>query len=354
MRAVYNRANRVFVLDSDLLATTGTRNNLFDQEFLARITASSWVRRYWTLQEALLAKNLLFRFAEEAIRIIDPPDQKENLYLHFYDNEIGYYANNDDFMARGRALSFSEQDKVEDIWSSLGGRSTSHRADELICVATLLDMDLGKLLDVDEEARMAQLWKMYTELPLGVLCRPAEKLDDPAVPWAFANISDCTTLIAPRTVTATQQNGVLRFAHHGFFIAEQLRHTSSSIIAGKIDMDIYFIRQNLKSNNKSWTGIDFTSAKARFAVVLGQNRPEVINGCLGALIQVKTEDVDRMRSNNALNGRYLRAVSIVKKGSTFDVVTAPGAETIDRETTYSGTWIPPQQEWEVHGHAGRL
>ena len=103
MRAVYNRANRVFVLDADLLVTKGTRNSLSDQEFLARITASSWVRRYWTLQEALLARKLVFELADEAIQIIDPPDQKENIYLHFYDNEIGYYANNDNFMQRVRA-----------------------------------------------------------------------------------------------------------------------------------------------------------------------------------------------------------------------------------------------------------
>lgn len=355
MRTVYSRANRVFVLDADLLATPGNRTSLSDQEFLARITASSWARRYWTLQEALLAKNLLFQFAEEAIRIIDPPDQNENVYLHFYDNDIGYYANNDDFMLRRRASTYSEHDKVESIWSSLGGRSTSHRADELICVATLLDMDLGKLLELDEQDRMAQLWKMYTELPLGFLCRPAEKLEDPAVPWAFANISDCTTLIAPRVVTATQHSGVLRFAHHGFFVPEQLQHTPNSIIAVKIDTEVYFVRQNLRSNNKSWSGIDFTSAGARFAIVLGQNHPAPIEACLGALIQVRTEDVDRMQSNGALKGRYLRAVSVVKKESSWDVGTpVPGPDTVDREIIYSGTWIPPQQEWVIHGSTSEV
>ena len=348
MRAVYSRANRVFVLDADLLATRGTRNSLSDQEFLSRITASSWVRRYWTLQEALLAKNLLFQFADEAIRIIDPPDQTENLYLHYYDNEIGYYANNDDFMARRRTLHYSEHDKVNDVWSSLEGRSTSHRADEPICVATLLDMDLGKLLDVEEEARRAQLWKMYTELPLGFLCRPAEKLEDPAVPWAVANMLDCTGALAPRIVAATQQSGVLRFVHHGFFIPEQLRHTPVTMIAVKIDTDIYFIRQNLRNNNKSWSGIEFTSPEARFAIVLGQNSPVAFEACLGALVQVRTEDASRVTVKDALKGRYLRAVSIVKQGSDYDISTVE-ERTIDREKIYSGMLIPSEQEWEVRG-----
>lgn len=353
MRAVYNRANRVFVLDADLLATSGTRESLSAQEFLARITASSWVRRYWTLQEALLAKNLLFQFADEAIRIIDPPDQKENIYLHFYDNEIGYYANNTDFMMRNRALSSSEHDKVESIWSSLGERSTSHKADELICVATLLDMDLGKLLDLDEEKRIAPFWKMYTEFPLGVLCRPAEKVDDPAVPWAFANISDCATLVPPTIVTATQRNGILRFSHHGFVISEQLRHTPALVVTVKIDEDIYLIRQNLRSSNKPWSGIDFTAVGTRFAVVLGQNRPETITACLGALIQVPTEDFDGTSPENVLKGIYLRAVSVVKAGSDFDIITAE-MQAIDRETTYNGLWIPSQQQWEVHSHVGEV
>jgi hypothetical protein len=302
-----------------------------------------------------LAKNLLFQFAEEAVRIIDPPDQRENLCLHFYDNEIGYFANETDFMMRTRALGCSEHHKVESIWSSIGGRSTSHKADELICMATLLDMDLGKILDLNEGDRMAPFWKMYTEFPLGVLCRPAEKLEDPAVPWAFAHIRDCATMVPPTIVTATQWNEELRFAHHGFFIPEQLQHTPASTIAVRIDTDIYFIRQNLRSNNKSWSGIDFTSSGARFAIILGQNRPEVIEACLGALIHIRTEDVSRAPSKNALKGRYLRAVSVVKKGSNWDVGTPlPGAETIDREKIYRGTWIPPQQEWEVHGHAGEM
>ena len=353
MRAGYNRANRVFVLDADLLATPGTLNSLSNQEFLARITASTWVRRYWTLQEALLTKNLLFQFAEEAIRIIDPPDQTENLYLHFYDNEIGYFANNTDFMMRNRALSCSEHHKVESIWSSLGGRSTSHKADELICVAALLDMDLGKLLDLDEADRMASFWKMYKEFPLGVLCRPAKKLEDPTVPWAFTHISDCATMVPPTSFPATQQDGVLRFSHHGFFISERLQHTPTSIIAVKIDADIYLIRQNLKGNNKSWSGIDFRAEGAQFAIVLGQNTQEAIFPCLGALIQVRTEDVGRVPSEKILKGTYLRAVSIIKKGSEFDILTAE-MQMIDRETIYSGTWIPPQQEWEVHGHTGEV
>lgn len=353
MRAVYNRANRVFVFDADLLATRGTHSSLSHQEILARVTASSWIRRYWTLQESLLAKKLLFQLAEEAVRIIQPPDQTETLYLHFYDNEIGYYAMDDNFMMRYRTGNHSELQKIARVWSSITGRTTSHQADEVICVATLLDMDLGELLDLDEDARVGQLWRMYTEFPLGVLCRPAEKLEDPKQPWALAHMSDCAMIPSPTFVPVTQRNGVLQFQHHGLVIPQQLLRSPTSIIAVTIDGEAYFIRENLKSNNKSWEGIDFTSTVSRFAVVIGQNSPREIDGCLGALIKVKAEDVARIGRAEVLEGQYLRAVSVVKKGSQFDVTPTAGRGTVedtDRETIYHGTWLLSEQEWEIRGY----
>lgn len=53
MREVYTKAERVLVLDAELLASTADGTY---EEINMRIQSSRWIRRLWTLQEAVLAK----------------------------------------------------------------------------------------------------------------------------------------------------------------------------------------------------------------------------------------------------------------------------------------------------------
>ena len=65
MRKVYKHANRVLVLDADLLVTSIQHvagNNEMTLGVLARTIASKWQRHAWTLQEGVLTKRLWFHF----------------------------------------------------------------------------------------------------------------------------------------------------------------------------------------------------------------------------------------------------------------------------------------------------
>lgn len=53
MRAVYARANRVLVFDSDLTRIVGDPS---EEEIRMRIFLSTWNRRLWTLQEFVLGR----------------------------------------------------------------------------------------------------------------------------------------------------------------------------------------------------------------------------------------------------------------------------------------------------------
>lgn len=347
MRSVYSRANRVLVLDSSLLNTPGTLETLSASEVVARISASPWLRRYWTLQEALLARIIFYQFAEEAFRILEPPDH------HFYDDEVRYCVDSPELDMRRNYLDTSETARVRSVWSSLYTRSTSHGGDEAICVATLLDMDVRKLLLADTSSRINRLWSMYTEFPLGVLCRPAEKLNDPTQPWAFSHMTDCALVPTPTLVPVVQRNKALHFSHHGCIISEPIQQTPIGLIAVELGGEHYFIRQNNKNGNLSWNGINFTSSGTRLAVVLGQSEPEPISGCLGALVSLAVVDGSAVHGDGVLKGRYLRAVSIMKKGGVFDQRPTPPwslDEEKEKGKVYKAAWTRPDQRWEIRGH----
>lgn len=61
MREVYTHAERVLVFDADLMASTAEASY---EELNMRIPCSRWIRRLWTLQEAVLAKRLIYQFKE--------------------------------------------------------------------------------------------------------------------------------------------------------------------------------------------------------------------------------------------------------------------------------------------------
>lgn len=349
MRAVYNRANRVLVLDSDLLGAQGTATTLSSEEVLARISASTWVRRYWTLQEGLLAKNLYFQFAEDAFQISSPSNMNENILLHHFDNEVAYYANSTDFRMRSRSSITTTSQRVRDIWSSLENRVASHSNDEPLCIATLLDMDVGQLLDPELPGgrRAERLWGMYKAIPLGVLCTPAEKLLPPAPPWALAHMKDCTRAIPPTSVAAHQIHGKLSFSHHGLIVTDQLKRQPVGLFAVVAENDTYYIRKNVKNGNKSWNSLDLVSPHARLGIVFGQDGLERISGCVGALISLTEGHWNRGR---VMKGHYLTAVSIIMEGGFFDEAANPPwteAEIHEKELVYAAQWTPARQEWEV-------
>ena len=65
MASVYAAAVQVLVLDSELCQCT--TDSVSATDILARIWASSWMTRSWTLQEGVLARECVYQFADAAI-----------------------------------------------------------------------------------------------------------------------------------------------------------------------------------------------------------------------------------------------------------------------------------------------
>jgi hypothetical protein len=324
MKTIYRRANRVIVLDAELLATPGMPES---EEVLARITASHWIRRLWTLQEAVLGKIIYYQFADMSFKV---DRVHENLNVKWFDNEVAYYAASFDFDWRTLVRALPGVLRTKFVWSALESRCVSRTEDQPLCVAILLDMDLPRLLSVPPTDRTRELWKMFDAIPAGLLFLPGEKLDDIGFGWALKSFVACSGSVSPAAHPAFLTPEGLSLTLHGITLNHCMESSRSAVIAINLEGRKYYIRQNLKRNNRSWEDLDFTGMQ--LAIILGQepprpgsSEPPVLNAALGALVEVLEQKDD------TIVVRYIRAVSVIGEGTNADVYPNPVWSDIEKE-----------------------
>ena len=327
MQNVYKSANRVLVLDADLLRAQISASNpdshvAIREDVSALITVSTWSKRFWTLQEGVLPKRLWFQFANDAYekRYLSKCTD-ENVSEFFYDSEVGAACDETDYHWRQGFPTRSKVSQVSTVWSALKNRAASNENDIPICVAILLDMDVQKIVEAPN--RVKTLWEMYKVIPAGLFCFPAPKLLEKHLRWALKHLEMCGGTPSPRLQPAYITSQGVSITLHGLTFHISPEHQPQSLIPVFFNGQTYFIRQNLMNENEPWTSpipdlsIDF-SCTTHLGVILGQDlddnlgsRPPLV-AALGALVAiVKSEE-------ETLVVTYLRAVSIVAKGSTFD------------------------------------
>ena len=327
MRKVYNRANRVLVLDSDLMSTEIpqlSQSAMVCEEPVTRITMSNWSQRFWTLQEGVLANFLYFQFQNQAIwrpQLSELTDENEVEFC--FDNEISYYSSDMDYSWRSGGLVNSRLLQIMQVWRSLARRVTSLPEDMPVCVATLLDISVEKILNVPKEERELKLWGEYGMVPAGVLMHIGPKFEDPRYCWAPRSLEECSRLPQPATVPLHITDDGCEVSLHGFQIDLPHETLPKAVIAFRFDNHVYYIRQNQKFGNKAWKGIDFARHK-KLGIILAQIPPQdpdirpPLVGALATMLSVVGE-----REDGALLVHYLRAVSVMKEGSQFDKYPNP-------------------------------
>ncbi|KAB5513500.1 hypothetical protein GE09DRAFT_629805 [Coniochaeta sp. 2T2.1] len=158
---VYSEAWVTIVLDEELLAVPAPDSKA---EKAARILSSSWMRRLWTLEEALLGSiGLCYAFADRIVQHGEVAGYREP-DCHPFEKAIT------------RDLSGGIRRTISAMWSvkweeghrllvllqACCYRATSRPADELICLSSLLDLDVSQLWDVgtDEHERERAFYTM--------------------------------------------------------------------------------------------------------------------------------------------------------------------------------------------------
>lgn len=209
MSRTYSEAEKVLVLDGrcvGLAAGARSPGNHVEirpaEEVLSLIITSAWMRRLWTLQEGLLAKQLLIMFSEGPIdvknfiagtRAQETPEGPGELVRR----QLGSAVFNISMLQESR-LSRSERLRI--VWNASIGRSATRPGDVSLCLAAALDIDAALLHDKQEDDRAALF---YSLIPgdhgalLQVAIDPSfvfsgqEKLSTPGYRWADKYL--CTT-----------------------------------------------------------------------------------------------------------------------------------------------------------------
>ncbi|KAF5263356.1 hypothetical protein FOXYS1_5893 [Fusarium oxysporum] len=175
MADTYREAKVVLVLDSGILATSSTMDRT---EILLRVCMSHWMRRLWTFQEAVLAKDLHFKLSDAAVPIMSVvPEFKEQLVDPILTG-LGFAL---------AILAMRAQNQVfgvTDIARAIQWRSTSKMADETLAIAGLLNTSASMLASAAPSDRIRLLLLAIRKLPKSFPFLQGEKLQTPGFRWA--------------------------------------------------------------------------------------------------------------------------------------------------------------------------
>ena len=178
---------RVLVLDADLQRTS---KNCSRTELATRIMASGWMRRLWTLQEAVMSGKQA-NAAKVDIQFLDGAIEFNQIAGRSVKNR--YHA---EAAIASVTSAFPQYLTRESTFVFLAGglryRTTSRKEDEAICLASILGFDqygtAAILNEITAAARMQKLYTLIENIPASVLFNRSRKLGNSGFRWAPASL----------------------------------------------------------------------------------------------------------------------------------------------------------------------
>ena len=310
MAETYKRADQVLVLDTELqqASSTGSR-----AELATRILCCGWMRRLWTLQEALLSdsrpncQKLYIQFLDGPIPFNSLLDSKDILSLH--NSETALAA----LFTRLPQFGNSVQN-LSTLTRALEYRRTSRPKDEALCLISILGGDVKRLVDIaSADQRMQAFYSLLTELPSEIIFHKGRGLDIDGYRWApasFLTSSKSQVALGPSYApSAIHDSQGLHVKFPGFLVSAKKNQVSTSyglyfkdsegapklrrlsLYLEELDYNVDFLRTMYEQSRR----------QTRFVrLVLKTDRPAVImnglsQGRSGAvLVAILSEDQDTL------------------------------------------------------------
>lgn len=187
MRRTYQNVDKTLALDGALLKLD---SHVPIVELFMRVKICGWNRRLWTFQEGKIGPNLHLQFLNgprslvsicSEMKIESRPETGASMCLRYGDDCFNTF---EPFISR-EDLSWPH--RFTGIWREIMHRSSTRRADETVCLATLLGIESGSILDVPEEdigGRMIRLLQLLPSIPGSVLFQRPPRLSIHGFRWA--------------------------------------------------------------------------------------------------------------------------------------------------------------------------
>lgn len=197
MYRTYEEASIVLVLDQGLMVPRAGGKTA--DEACIRTATSRWMTRLWTLQEGALParkKKLWFQFAKTAL-------PARSLYDHIIEvhrTDISRRGVMDSVQGRFYVLTslfdhstmWNEDTRFRKVMVGLMYRSVTVPSDEPLLIATLLGLDLSRILASEPIRRMSILWQMIGTSKFGInkfiIFHLGAKIDERGFRWALQSL----------------------------------------------------------------------------------------------------------------------------------------------------------------------
>ncbi|OCK81048.1 hypothetical protein K432DRAFT_451216 [Lepidopterella palustris CBS 459.81] len=209
MKQIYVKADKVLVLDSEATACDESTSAF---ELLARIRLSNWLRRLWTLQEGLFAQSLLFLVGDVAVSLAnilrDTADNKQHppplndisarmwqcLKERFH--TLLHRSSDLDTETQGSYTFDSKaiEGSINHILRAMSSRTSKFLEDEAGCLAFLLNIDIGPILNAPKAEGMMELFNTLDTrgkeleppgcIPPGYMVLPEKRINIKGFRWA--------------------------------------------------------------------------------------------------------------------------------------------------------------------------
>ncbi|KAG0130678.1 hypothetical protein HOY82DRAFT_561873 [Tuber indicum] len=191
LEETYRNADQILVVDKDLMSASRLASRI---EKATRLLCSSWMRRLWTYQEAVVS-NLHPNCTKLQVQFSDGPVMFHSLCA----NPISLC--HSEMAIRGLLLALPLTGSVSFMFSTLSRalryRTTSRQSDEAICLAAVLGRDVSKVIATDNtEERMAIFYSFIDTVPAEIIFGKAPRLHIDGYRWAPLSFLQQTTQIA--------------------------------------------------------------------------------------------------------------------------------------------------------------
>lgn len=188
MGDTYGLCHKMLVLDAELERFSyGDRSY---EESLMRISVSAWMRRVWTLQEAVMAKQFFVKFADGFLDVAAAA-------YHIREDSMRV-SKCYDTVALECCAFFSVIKSIQDAdsifrfapaWLAIQTRQTSRPGDEVICFASMLGKSTSELLEIEApDKRLKALIQSLDDVPRSILWSKGPKLRDYGLRWAPSSL----------------------------------------------------------------------------------------------------------------------------------------------------------------------
>jgi hypothetical protein len=185
MAQTYRVAAAVLVIDGGIRSCSLSAS---PEEKLLRVMSSGWMQRLWTLQEAVLARRLIFEFSDglataDELLLASSEDR--------IDPVVSYLSAELYRLIKSRQHSnVGSGFRLGDVGNALRFRTSSKVEDETLAISGLLNIDAFELVNLPPEHRMKTFLLRIQKLPPSIIFMSGAKLrHEPGFRWAPRSIS---------------------------------------------------------------------------------------------------------------------------------------------------------------------